>query len=315
VTFSDGDTTHKNLRFTIVRPFMSQSQADLAPLKIQKNETPRPPSKESITTLKLLGQGAFGTVSLGKYRNKFYAIKSIPNCPLRESEINTLKFSSQLRHPNIVRFVRHFVENQTLHIVMEYVNGRSLADHLHGFPKVPERVLGRLAWLCLLALKYLRCRRVLHRDLKPANLLLSEDGEVKVCDFGIGAVLEASIEQRETRIGTMKYMSPERLRGNAYSFPADIWGLGMCLYEGALGKYPISDSTVNVFALCDDLEKLLDFDLVGYSPEFIDFLRQCLAIDPGNRLLVENAQDSWAAKFQNDGQADLQDWITSHHFT
>jgi hypothetical protein len=55
--------------------------------------------------------------------------------------------------------------------------------------------------------------------------------------------------------------------------------------------------------------------MVGYSPEFIDLLRQCLAIDPGNRLVVENAEDSWEAKFQNDGQADLHDWIASHHVT
>jgi mitogen-activated protein kinase kinase len=251
-------------------------------------------------------------VSLVRYQNEHYAMKQVPNVRPAEREIEELQCLSNLLHPNIVRYRSHWVKDNQLTILMEWVDGRSLAAHYGDSQKVPERVLGRLAWLCLQVLKYLRQKHVLHRDLKPSNIMLSKTGDVKVCDFGIGAFLPGSLGLRETNVGTMKYMSPERLEAKPHSFPADIWSLGMCLYEGALGRYPVDDSAINVHVLCEKLKESLTFVLPGYSADFVDFLRQCLAIVPAERLKIETADECWAAKFKEDGQIDLQKWIDGH---
>jgi mitogen-activated protein kinase kinase 1 len=199
-------------------------------------------------------------------------------------------------------------------MIMEFVDGRSLADHYKKSPHVPEPVLGRIAWLCVQALSYLRKKRVLHRDLKPSNIMLSKTGEVKVCDFGVGALLDRSCGARASSIGTIGYMSPERLGAKPYSFPADIWSLGIILYEGAIGHYPIQDPSINMDVLRERLTTSLDFQLPGYSEGFVDFLRGCLQVEQERRSTVEQCAESWPAGFKTSGQDELQRWIDSHGF-
>ena len=77
-----------------------------------------------------------------------------------------------------------------------------------------------------------------HRDLKPANVLLSKLGAVKISDFGLSRPLDNTVAFANTFVGTTCYMSPERLSGDAYSYPADVWSLGLILLELATGRYP-----------------------------------------------------------------------------
>lgn len=80
-------------------------------------------------------------------------------------------------------------------------------------------------------------QRVLHRDLKPANLLMDEEGNVKISDFGISAHLGDVSAFAETFVGTTRYMAPERLSGATYSYPSDVWALGLILLELVTGRY------------------------------------------------------------------------------
>ncbi len=81
-------------------------------------------------------------------------------------------------------------------------------------------------------------RQVVHRDIKPSNLLLNGAGEVKISDFGVSGQLASSVSNCLSWVGTVTYMSPERIKGDSYSFDSDLWSLGLTLLECALGRFP-----------------------------------------------------------------------------
>jgi serine/threonine protein kinase len=85
-------------------------------------------------------------------------------------------------------------------------------------------------------------RHLVHRDIKPANLLINLNGEPKITDFGISAGLDNSIAMCATFVGTVTYMSPERINNQCYSYPADIWSLGLSLLECGTGEFPYNAS-------------------------------------------------------------------------
>ena len=88
-------------------------------------------------------------------------------------------------------------------------------------------------------LQYLhKDRRIIHRDIKPSNLLMNSAGRLKIADFGVSGQLANSVSKCQTWVGTVTYMSPERIKGDAYGFASDSWSLGLSLLEFALGHFP-----------------------------------------------------------------------------
>lgn len=145
------------------------------------------------------------------------------------------RIQAQLAHPHICHVYDTDEAEGTFFIVMEYAAGGSLRRELRESPLPLDKAV---AWVieAAEALSFAHERGIVHRDLKPDNLLLSAEGKVKVADFGLARILQPSEEAR-TRAGTVQYMAPEHLKGQA-TFLSDLWSLGVVFYEVLTGRLP-----------------------------------------------------------------------------
>ena len=241
-----------------------------------------------------LGSGASASVSVAtiKQSGQVVAVKKIAFRAKREATLQIVAELHALRilhHENIVQLHTAFYSQGHVYILMEYINGGSLSDFLNICPQVPEPVLGRLAYQCAQGLLYLRHNHYLHRDLKPSNILITNNGEVKIADFGMARQLEKSIDTAQSFLGTMVYMSPERLREEEYNFLSDTWSFGIIIYQCAVGKFPLFDAKKsNLWELIGKLTNDVVVKLPPeYSPELTDFISGCLRINPNDRTPVE----------------------------
>ena len=209
----------------------------------------------------------------------------------RDQLLRELRTLYSAAFPWLVSFHDCLYDEGAMYIVLEYMDGGSLADvlsatQLSGSGAPSELVLGRIAASTLAGLDYLhRERHQVHRDIKPGNILLSSAGEIKISDFGLSAELDSTKEMCATFIGTHAYMSPERLGGKPYSFASDIWSLGITLVECAIGTYPYAAyNGNNYFVLLGQILNEPPPRLpAGFSPEFADFVHQCLIKDADAR--------------------------------
>ncbi|MGH8908752.1 MAG: Stk1 family PASTA domain-containing Ser/Thr kinase [Egibacteraceae bacterium] len=153
--------------------------------------------------------------------------------------------AASLNHPNVVAVYDTGDSDGRPFIVMEYVRGRSLRDVLRSEEILPERaaeIVGEAA----LALHYAHERGLVHRDVKPANIMISDDGQVKVADFGIARAVNAdTVTQTAAVFGTAAYISPEQAKGETVDRRGDIYSLGVVLYEMLAHRPPFEgDSAV-----------------------------------------------------------------------
>jgi non-specific serine/threonine protein kinase len=153
---------------------------------------------------------------------------------VREGEI-----LSQLNHPNIVNMVAAVEDGLRHYLVMEYVQGRSLADLLRTEGPLPIARSVEITLDLSDALTRAHHLGVIHRDLKPANVLLTEDGTPRLADFGIALLADsARLTQTGVVMGTIEYLSPEACVGEKMDARVDIWALGVVLYEMLTGERP-----------------------------------------------------------------------------
>lgn len=134
----------------------------------------------------------------------------------------------------MIQCKEYFIENNDVVIVLEYARFgdlRNLLSYFSGHASViPERVVKAIMVGCLRGVQYIHSMGILHRDIKPQNILITEEGTVKVCDFGIAAESGSSALQQSC-VGTLQYMAPEVVKGMAYDRTADVWSLGCVFYE------------------------------------------------------------------------------------
>ncbi len=198
---------------------------------------------------KELGKGAMGIVYLGvdPKINRTVAIKTMRfEEGLEEKAMKDLKdrffreaqAAGNLTHPNIVKIYDAGEEQDIAYIAMELLKGDDLKkwagkDNLLPLPKVLEYIAHAAD-----ALAYAHKNGIVHRDIKPANIMLLEDGTIRVADFGIARITEHSKTATGTVLGTPYYMSPEQIAGKKVDGRADIFSLGVTLYELLTGERP-----------------------------------------------------------------------------
>jgi beta-lactam-binding protein with PASTA domain/predicted Ser/Thr protein kinase len=160
------------------------------------------------------------------------------------------KAVAALTHPHMVRVHDSGRDGDVRFIAMEYVEGEDLKSHIRRSGRIdPHRAAEIAAQVCD-ALEYAHAHGVIHRDVKPQNILLTPDGDVKVTDFGIARALSsATITQTGTVLGSVQYLSPEQARGGAVGRSADLYSLGVVLYEMVTGHLPFAGDSPIATAL------------------------------------------------------------------
>ena len=206
------------------------------------------------TTEQSVGAGNYGQVVLVRHKRngQQFVCKKIDlaqkSPQQRKESENEVKTMSKVNHPNVVGFIEAFVENNALHIIMEYADGVDLEKKLISIIKakevMPEREIMDIFIQIALGLRQLHKQHLLHRDLKSANVFLTSNGGVKVGDFGFSKQLNYTMALASTVCGTPYYFSPELCQKLPYNNKSDVWSLGVILYEMINLRKPFEAKTL-----------------------------------------------------------------------
>jgi serine/threonine protein kinase len=196
----------------------------------------------------LLGKGSSGSVyrAVDTFSNDEVALKVIDPAVFRDPETGTalrkqfLKEASlagKLHHPHIASILDAVVTEDAGYIVMEYVAGRNLSHHTRADNLLSVEDAIQVAFKCCGALDYAYRLGIIHRDIKPENIMLGEDANVKITDFGAAFLQHRDVTQT-VNIGSPAYMSPEQICDEPLTHSTDMYCLGVVLYELLTGKRP-----------------------------------------------------------------------------
>jgi eukaryotic-like serine/threonine-protein kinase len=258
----------------------------------------------SYEILRPLGAGAMGVVYEARDTrlDRPVALKLLPpELALEPGRLarfdREARILAALNHPNIVTIYALERSGDTPFLVMERISGRPLADLMRAGALPMARVLGWGVHIAL-ALGAAHERGIVHRDLKPANVMVDDDGCVKVLDFGLArtdppageAVTTVALTEDGRLMGTLPYMAPEQVRGERADRRADIFALGVMLYEMAGGVRPFRGATSAdlMSAILGADPPPLDALLPGVPPRFARLVHRCLQKDPRRRV-----QSAW----------------------
>ncbi len=210
-----------------------------------------------------LGEGGMGMVYLAKDTmiDRLVAIKQLHRNTGSEEESLGERFQAEalvlakLNHPNVTHLYSFIPKEDNYWMIMEYVEGKTLEDWLLVHNKITHQLAASIAVQILDGLYHAHRKGIIHRDIKPANIMINEDGEVKIMDFGIARMRNAQrITSHGKSVGTLEYMAPEQIQGHEGDERTDVYAVGNILYEMLCGNTPFHSDT-DYRLMKDKLEK------------------------------------------------------------
>ncbi len=245
-----------------------------------------------------LGQGGMGKVYLARdpVIGRNVALKVITIRPdlseeeagqYRERFLREAQAAGALIHPNIVAVhdIGKDPATENPYIVMEHVPGQDLKKVILSRAPLAEREAVGVVMQIAAALDYAHRRGIVHRDIKPANVLLTDQGRVKITDFGVARLPGSDLTRSDQFVGSPGFMSPEQLKGGQVDGRSDLFALGVILYQLLTGKAPFEGESVSevLYRISTQPAEPPSETHIDVSPDFDPILERALAKEPGQR--------------------------------
>lgn len=259
---------------------------------------PQPSVHHLYKRLETIGKGAYGSVHKGVHTptGDIVALKII-NLDTEDDDVGDIQrevaLLTQLRDaPNVTQYYGCYLDGPRVWIVMEYAQGGSVRTLMKACKDgvVEEKYVVLIVREVLTGLAYLHKSAIIHRDLKAANILITAAGKVMICDFGVSALLVTTSSKRNTLVGTPHWMAPEVAHASAYDTKADIWSLGIMVFEMVKGSAPHSH-ILDQAKLIQMIPRMKPPRLIEGegSKELREFVSQCLRESPADVRFSLNA--------------------------
>ncbi|CAG9312659.1 CDKL2_1 [Blepharisma stoltei] len=280
---------------------------------------------DKYETIEIIGEGTYGTVFKARHKETgvYYAIKKFKESDedqaIRKIAMREIRILKSLSHHNVVTLFEVFRRNKHLYLVFEYVENTILSELETNQNGLSQTQVKKIMYQLVSAIKYCHSHNIVHRDIKPENLLLTQNGILKLCDFGFARVLATLNGKYTDYVSTRWYRAPELLVGdNEYGKEVDVWSIG-CICAELLTGLPIfpgdsdfdtlrhilsiiggnlSDKQSNAFStnpIYEGVELPLPKKIVTLETKFkefpsnvVSFLKGCFVFDPKSRFTCDD---------------------------
>ena len=212
--------------------------------------------------IRKIGEGGMGEVFLASDEDlgRNVAIKVLPVELARNQEIierfrQEARLQASLIHPNIVSLFTFFREQNTYFMILEYAQGITLKQLIKKNGPIPEQRALKIFRQILEGVSFAHNKGIIHRDLKPSNIMVDNNDNIKIMDFGIAKVIgDRGLTKTGAKVGTIYYMSPEQIRAEKnIDRRTDIYSLGICLFEMLTGRLPFNTETESDFEVMKEI--------------------------------------------------------------
>jgi len=239
-----------------------------------------------------LGAGSLGHVFEVQCKkcNKGFALKIIEKAVVASRGlipklISEIDLHQKLKHERILELYTSFEDDDCVYLLLELCKNGDLLTFINSKGALPEQDAKFLFKQIAEGVKYLHDNQIIHRDLKPTNILLTEQGNIKIGDFGVAVQLKDLSEEHETMCGTANYISPEIVSKQPHGIETDIWSLGCVLYALLVGKPPFESGNSQ-----ETMKKVMQGEYsfpIGLSEEITDLLKKTMNYNPKERLNID----------------------------
>lgn len=251
-----------------------------------------------------LGKGGYSVVNLVRHKEtgKKYALKCAMKIRKGRDRSNRtrqeIKILNKLKHSRIIGLKGWFEDDENIYLVLEYLSEGDLAHYFKNELPSKEEAINIMRQI-IDAVKYCHKKGIVHRDIKLENILIDENMNIKLTDFGL-SVLKRQNEYFYDEVGTPRYTAPEILSGEGYNESVDVWGIGIILFLLLTGKYPFDGSNrKNIFTRIS--EKRIDYSYYDLDDDEIHLLKRLLCKNPRYRIKLDDITGtSWFSNISSD---------------